>query len=166
MATTTVNYGSATSITCTLTSLASDGWRQSAEVSNTSNKYVDALVSGSIQIGSPTADGTIEIFAYGSVDGTIYSGGLGTTDQGITWGTTGSTSVHGYAQLKLLEVLDIDDTDDSEDVEWGPVSVAAAFGGILPEKWGIVVHNVTGASLHATGTNNAQKYQGVKFDTA
>jgi hypothetical protein len=166
VATATINYASAASITCTLTSLASAGWRQSAEVSNTTNKYIDALVAGSIQAGSVTADGTIEVYAYGSIDGTVYSGGLGTTDQGITWGTTGSTSVHGYNQLKLLQVLDVDDTDDNEDIEFGPVSVASVFGGVLPEKWGVIVKNNTGASLHATGTNNAIKYQGIKFDSA
>lgn len=162
----TTKYATATSITCTLTSLASAGWRQSNQVDNTSNEYIDALVSGSIQIGAPSADGTIEVYAYASLDGSIYSGGLGSSDAGITWGTTGSTSVHGYAQLKLLEILDVDDTDDSEDVEWGPVSVAAAFGGVLPPYWGVVFKNNTGASLNATGTNNALKYVGITLESA
>lgn len=166
MATTTINYASPASVTITVTSLADSGYRESTAVDNSTNKYIDALVGGKIQIGAPSADGTIAIYAYGSYDGTEYSAGLTGSDGTVTWGTTGSTGLDGYLNLPLLGVISVDATDDNDDARWGPFSVAQAFGGILPQKWGIVIKNSTGASLHATGTNNECQYTGIKFDVA
>jgi len=169
MATATINYASTgTAITITMTSLADGGYRESAAVTNATNKYLDALVGGSIQVGAVAADGTIEIYAYASADGgTTYSGGLAGTNETITWGTTPATSsVNGVSQLVLLGVLDVDTTDDNNDIEFGPYSIAAAFGGVLPEDWGLVVGNSTGTAFHATGTNNGLHYSGIKYDSA
>lgn len=168
MATANVAYATSAGITCTVTSLADGGYRESAAVDNGTNLYMDALVSGSIQVGAVAADGTISIFAYGSVDGgTVYSGGLAGTDETITWGTTPSTSsVEGFNNLKLLGVVSVDTTDDNNDIEFGPFSVAAAFGGVLPKSWGIVVLNETGVALHATGTNNTFDYTGITYTSA
>jgi hypothetical protein len=152
-------YGSATSITITLTSLGSAGYRESTAVDNTSNLYLDAFVGGITQIGAVTADGQIEIYAYGSWDGTSYTAGVTGSDATITWGTTGG--VDGYNDLIPLGTAAVDTSDDNDDVEWGPFSIATAFGGRLPPKWGIVVKNSTGTAFHATGTNNAVKYRGV-----
>ena len=160
-------YAASAAITCTLTSLADGGYRESAGVNNTTNRYMDALVGGSIQVGAVTADGTISVFAYGSADaGGIYSGGLAGTDETITWGTTpASSSVEGFNQLKLLGVISVDTTDDNNDIEFAGFSVAAAFGGVMPEKWGIVVLNETGVALNATGTNNEIHYQGITYES-
>jgi hypothetical protein len=166
MGTVTTNYDTTGTVTITLASLANGAYQCSEVKDNTTDKYVDIVVGGSIQIGAPTADGTIEIYAYGSYDGTTYTGGVPGTNTTITWGTTGATSVHGYSQLKLLQVLDVDDTDDNKDVIWGPVGIAQAFGGVLPIKWGLVIRNVTGVILHATGTNNEVQYMGIKYDYA
>lgn len=166
MATVTTNYTAAASLTLTVTSLADGGYRESTAVDNSTNKYVDALVGGKIQIGAPGADGTIAIYAYGSYDGTEYTAGVTGTDGTITWGTTGSTGLDGFNNLPLLGVVSVDATDDNDDCRWGPFSVAQAFGGVLPTKWGVVVKNSTGASLHATGTNNECQFQGIKFDVA
>jgi hypothetical protein len=164
MATATINYTAAASVTITLTSLADAGFRESTAVDNSTNKYMDALVGGKIQIGAPSADGTIAIYAYGSYDGTEYTAGLTGSDGTVTWGTTGSTGLDGANNLPLLGVISVDATDDNDDARWGPFSVAQAFGGVLPTKWGIVIKNSTGASLHATGTNNECQFMGIKYD--
>lgn len=164
MATATINYTAAASVTITLTSLADAGFRESTAVDNSSSKYMDALVGGKIQIGAPSADGTIAIYAYGSYDGTEYTAGLTGSDGTVTWGTTGSTGLDGANNLPLLGVISVDATDDNDDARWGPFSVAQAFGGVLPTKWGIVIKNSTGASLHATGTNNECQFMGIKYD--
>lgn len=166
MATATINYTAAASVTITLTSLADAGFRESTAVDNSTNKYMDALVGGKIQIGAPSADGTIAIYAYGSYDGTEYTAGLTGSDGTVTWGTTGSTGLDGANNLPLLGVISVDATDDNDDARWGPFSVAQAFGGVLPTKWGIVIKNSTGASLHATGTNNECQFMGIKYDVA
>lgn len=129
---------------------------------------MDVQLNCSIQVGTPTADGTISVFAYGSMEGeTIYDGGLNGADETITWGTTPSTSsVEGYNQLRHLRTISVDGTDDNNDIEFTIGSIAAAFGGVMPAYWGIVVLNETGAALHATGTNNAFNGVGIKYEDA
>lgn len=168
MATASQNRAAAAAITIDVDSLADGGYRCSAVVDNSANLYLDAQINLSIQVGAVAADGTISIFAYGGADGTtIYDGGLNGADETITWGTTPSTSsVEGFNQLKLLGVISVDTTDDNNDIEAMIGSVAAAFGGVLPARWGIVVLNETGVALHATGTNNAFDYVGIKYDSA
>lgn len=168
MTTVALSLGTRTAITITLTSLANGGYRESAEVDNSSNLYVDALVEGSIQVGAVSADGTISIYAYGNLGDTVYTGGLAGTNETITWGTTpSSSSVEGFNQLPLLGVVSVDATDDSSSssgqIEFGPYAIAPAFGGVMPAKWGIVVLNSTGTGFHATGTPNGIWYRGVKY---
>lgn len=166
MPTLTINYAAAASLTLGLVSLADAGWRESTAVDNSVNKYVDAHVGGKIQIGAVAADGTISFYAYGSYDGTEYTAGVTGSDGTITWGTTGATGVDGFNDLFFLGAIAVDTTDDNDDKRWGPFSVASAFGGILPTKWGIVVRNSTGTAFHATGTNNECQFIGIKYDVA
>lgn len=166
MATANIAYAAAASVTITVTSLADGGYRESTAVDNSSNKYVDALVGGKVQIGAVGADGTFSIFAYGSYDGTEYTAGVTGSDGTITWGTTGTTGVDGYLNLPLLGVVSVDTTDDNDDVRWGPFSVAQAFGGVLPTKWGVIIKNSTGTAFHATGTNNECQFQGITYTIA
>jgi len=152
----------------TLASLAAAGYRESAGVSNAINLYMDALVGGSIQVGAvgATVGQSINIYAYASSDGgTVYSGGLAGVDETIMWGTTpASSSVVGYLNLVRLGSAAVDPTNDANnDIEFGPFSVADAFGGVLPADWGIVIENNTDAALHATGTNNVLHFSGVNF---
>ena len=172
MTTASINYKSLTSIaaiTATLTSLADGGYRESAGVDNATELFIDALVAGSIQVGAVTADGTIKVYAYASMDnGVIYDGGLIGTDETIVWGTTPSTSsVEGFKQLKLLDVISVDTTDDDNDIEFVcKNSVASVYGGVMPLNWGVVILNDTGVAFHATGTSNSLGYQGIKYDNA
>lgn len=159
MATTTLNYSTAQSVTLTATSLADTSWRQSASVDNGTNLFIDAHIGGSIQTGTtPTAGGTIDIYAYGSYDGTNFTAGASGTDAAYT-----ADGEEGL--FKPLETIVVDATSN-QDYVWGPVSVAQAFGGILPETWGIVIQNNTGAALNATGTNNEVQFFGIKYTSA
>lgn len=166
MTTLTINYASAATVTISPASVADGGYRESTAVDNTTNKYVDALVGGIVRVGAVSADGTIAIYAYGTYDGTEYTAGVTGSDGTITWGTTGSTGVDGHQNLPLLGVVSVDTTDDDDYVRWGPFSVAAAFGGTLPSKWGIVIKNSTGVAFHATQTSSECQYIGIKYDNA
>jgi hypothetical protein len=44
--------------------------------------------------------------------------------------------------------------------------VAAAFGGVLPEKWSIAIRNYTNLTLDATEGNHKKIYQGVYASVA
>lgn len=161
MATAALNYAASAAITITLASLASSAssagvGRQSAAVDNTSNLYIDALVGGKINTGTTTASTIIEILAFGSYDGTSYSGGAGASDAGLTLIPT------NRFLLKALAYIFVPDTT-ARVYTWGPVSVAQLYGGVLPPKWGVFVLNSSGATLNATSANHEIKYSGVKF---
>ena len=122
MATTSMNYSTAQTVTITLTSLTDGSYRQSASVDNGTNKYIDAHIGGSVQTGtSPTAGNLIEIFAYGTYDGTNFTAGASGSDAAYT-----ADGEEGL--LKRLEVIEVDATSN-QDYVWGPVSRSP--GGVL-----------------------------------
>lgn len=159
MATLNVAYGSSTALTWTPESLANAAYDFSTAVDNGTNLYVDVLVSGKMTTGtSPTASRTIVIFAYGEDGNGQYTSGISGTDGG----TPGTGE---QVQCPVVAVIPTDNTSNHT-YEWGPVSLASLFGGILPKKWGLGCYNDTGVALHATGSNQAARYQGVTFTIA
>lgn len=163
MAVTTPTYGAAVTLTITLASLASDtnliAGRQSTIVDISSSTIMDAQIGGKITTGTtPTTARQIELWAFGSYDGTTYGAGAGATDANFS--PTGEKTL-----MRLLAVIDTDATSNHI-YEFGPVSLAEAFGGLPPRKFGVfVVHN-TGVALHATGGNHEIKYTPVTLTTA
>ena len=158
MATTSQLYSSWTALTITLASLAAAGWRESTAIDNTSNLYDDVHVGGSIMTGTTPTASPIEVYFYGLADGTVYTGGASGTDAAYT--ADGEETL-----FPVCQIISADTTSDQAYV-FGPVSVRAAFGGIMPSKWGIVVKNGTAAALNATGGNHVIKYMGVKTTIA
>lgn len=161
MAVTTTTHGTSTSITITsLDSLAADGWASSTPITGSTD--IDSLVVLTFAPGAVASDGTVAVYGYASADGgTTYTAGVPATDAAITWGTSGSTSVNGSNNLPLLGVGDVDSTDGAESIIIGPFSVGAAFGGVLPERWGIIVHNDTDATSDASG--HSAHYRGITY---
>ena len=149
-------YGSSNqSITITLNSLADDALRASTAVDNSSNCFLDALVQLKINNteGAPTGDKNLLVYAYGTADGgTTYSGAV-----------TGSDAAYGAVAGQMIEncpLLGIIHCDaDDEAFESDLMSMAAAFGGVLPDHWGIIVKNQLGVALSASG--HSAFYQGV-----
>jgi hypothetical protein len=139
-------------ITCTITSLGSTSARQSTAVDNSTNLYLDALVFVTVKTSASAlgAGPYVNVYAYGTADG-------GTT---YTDGATGSDAAYTLISppnLKLIGIISTPSTSTS--YKAGPFSVAQVFGGVLPEKWGIIVENQTGQSLDASV--GAAIYQGV-----
>lgn len=163
MTTHTPNYGSPVTHTITLASLASDtnlvaGREGTAIDQSGTDDAIDALVGGKVTTGtSPTASRQIEVWLYGSYDGTSYSG--------AATGSNANLTPSEKTLLKLLTIIPTVNTSDKT-YAWGPFSVAQAFGGVLPPKWGVfIVHN-TGVNLNATSGNHEVKHTPVKFESA
>jgi hypothetical protein len=162
MTTATPLYGTTTAMTITLASLASDtnlvAGRQSTVAANGTDDAIDALVGGKVTTGTtPTASKQIEVWLFGSYDDTEYSAGAGASDANLTPDTK--------TLLKLLTIIPTVNTSDKA-YRWGPFSVAQAFGGVMPENWGVyIVHN-TGVNLNATGGNHEVHYTPVKYESA
>lgn len=154
-------YGTSNqAITITLASLAASATvgRSSTAVDNTSNLFLDALVFGLIETGTVSGDKQVLVYAYGTADGgSTYSGKNGAN---AISGTDAGFTRADPTDLKLIGVLPC--PTSSVVMSFGPYSIAQAFGGVLPDHWGIVLFNDTGAALSATAGNNKAWYQGVQ----
>jgi len=149
-------YGSSgQTITITLASLASGSARESDPIDNSTNLYLDALVMLQLK----TAAGSIgsDPWAY------VYV--LGTVDGGTTWpdpatGANAAITPSKNTKARLLGAVNL--AAASTTYKGGPWSVAAAFGGVMPQKWSIVVLNNCGVALDSTEGNHAKLYQGIQ----
>lgn len=140
-------------ITCTFTSLVQNNMRASTAVDNTTNLFLDALVSVLVKTNAAGTSNTgyVAIYAYGTVNG-----GTNYTD-GVT-GTDANFSATNPPNIRIIGVINAN--VNATTFSGGPFSVAAAFGGTLPDHWGIVVENQTGATLDAA--TGSSFYQGVQ----
>ena len=154
-------YGTASDLTITLASLASDTnlltGRESATIDNTANLYLDILISGKITAGtSPTAARSIEVWAVGSWDGTNWPDVFDGTESAET-----ITSADIKASVaRYLAAMATANTSDRA-YHFGPVSLASAFGGTLPPKVVLFITHSTGQNLNSTAANHQIRLQPV-----
>ena len=149
-------YGATTAITITLNALVDDALRESTAVDNGTTKFMDAQVQVKIEThasSTPTGEKDVLIFAYGSADdGTSYSGNASGAD--AAYGAAEPQNEGNLKQIGRIEVV-----TENLIYESDLMSIASAFGGKLPEDWGIVVMNRTGFALGST--NCSAFFQGI-----
>ena len=141
-------------VTVSVASLANNSARQSTVIDNSTNVFLDALVQLKIKTGasSTATTGYVNVYAFATVDGgTTYTENAGASDAAITL----------TAPPNAVLIGRINCVANATTYYSSPLSVAAAFNGVLPEKWGIIVENKTGGTLDSTAGNHAAKYQGV-----
>lgn len=159
MATVNVKYATNAAITITLNSLASSqtAMRASTSVDNSVNLYVDALVAVVLATatGTPANDQAVYVYAYGQIDGTNYTAGVTGSDAAFT--------ATNPPNLPLIGVVAFP-AQNTTATTYGPFSVAQAFGGVLPTKWGIVVENFTGLAL--ASASMSANYTGINATVA
>lgn len=170
MTTLTTNYGSTTTIALDLSSLATSSTFvagiESAEIDNTSNKYVDCIVQSKGIVGhastAPTVGQMIAVYVWGS-DTSLATTPLDTLDGTSSTETLSHISVLNSLRFAAAPTVTVATAALSYYVL--PFSVAALFGGVMPKYWGLfVAHNHTGAL--GSSNNNLFTYTGVKFDAA
>lgn len=157
-----LKYAASVALTVTnLHSLASAqdwaaGWT-SASINNTSTLYNDVLLSGTFSTHASNRQiGQINVYAYAAMNDTptwpdIFSTG--------TEGTEGAVVFHDTEQrdsaTRLLASIAVD-SGASEIYTFAPVSVAQAFGGVLPPYFAIYVAQnaatTTTAGLASSGS--------------
>ena len=160
MATASQVRGSTTSHTITLASLAASATagREGTAIDNTTDLAIDAELFGKITTGTtPTPGGSIEVWVYGSGDGSNYGGGASGTNAALT--PTASSL------LSLALIIPVTATSNVTHTFYAG-SVAALFGGVLPAKWGVFVRNNTGVALNATAGNHAIQHRTIKYASA
>jgi hypothetical protein len=172
MATTSLSYTDWASVgsSSALDTLAGAAYWGSIEVDNGTNAYVDALVGGKIVFGaSHVAGDTCNVYVTGNYDtatATAWGGGIGTA-LNLASGTDGNTVLtvdteHNEVNLILLGVVECSAASSTE--HFGPWSVGAAFGGMLPQKYAFVIQNVDATA--ALGSTHALGIVGVKYTSA
>lgn len=160
-----INYGTAVAMTVTnLHSLASSqtwvgGWT-SAGVDNGTNEYEDYLISAQFTThASNRQAGQLYVYAYGNYGDTAFSAGnpdlFATGTEGTEGAATFTASQQRDAGLRLLWGMASTNTA-SQIYVMPPTSLAAAFGGWVPDQWALwVTHNLTTtttAGLAASGS--------------
>jgi hypothetical protein len=154
-------YGTAADLTITLAGLATDAnlltGRESATIDNTSSLVLDYLVSGKITSGtSPTTAKSIEVWAVGSWDGTNWPDVFDGTESAET-----ITSSDIKASICRSVAAMATSATSNVAYHFGPVSLAAAFGGVLPPKVVLFVTHSTAVALNATAGNHQIRIQPV-----
>lgn len=142
-------------LSITLDALADDAYRQSLVVENTYKRYFDALVQLQVNVtaGAPAGDKNCLVYAYGGAGGGApFSGGASGLNEEF-----GSVVGQLISNCPLLGIVTLDAASEvfTSDV----FSIASAFGGVVPDEWGIIVMNQSGQVLAAA--NNKAWYQGI-----
>lgn len=132
----------------TLASSATAGWK-SAFVDNTTILAEDYELNMmfTMPATSPANDKAVYIYLYaGYYDGSTWYYADGGTATAID-GNEGTYTIASPNNLVLFEVLNY--TTASMVIKMGGRYIARAFGGKMPDGWGIVVVNYTGATFSA-----------------
>lgn len=155
-------YASSAAFTFTLASLATSSTRvagaESTAIDNTTNKYLDYIVSGKVTTGtSPTDAKQIDLWVYASFNDTpLYPDSIDGTD------STETITSEGIRNGALVLVKSIATNNTSDRTYWfAPFSVAALFGGRMPKFFGLFLAHDTGVNLNSTGSNHAFYHTGV-----
>ncbi|MHB2016967.1 MAG: hypothetical protein ACYCW6_08495 [Candidatus Xenobia bacterium] len=152
------SYAASAAINCTLASLANGSSQQSDAVNNAVNLYDDVLVSLAYSTGTGTVgNGRLLIWAFGAMDDVPnYTDGAGAYNAAF--------ATANIANAKLLAIAVA--AAASTHYNAGPWSLANAFGGRLPQQWGIIVQNDQGNALDSTAANFVLEYIGVQYTVA
>ena len=159
MATSKIAYAAdeAIAVTAWGTGLAATQYASSALFDNTTNLYVDVLVGGILQLDATTpVAGNIYIAGnYQTATATDMTGGI----DALFDAATEETADVGFNPLNLIFLTSVaveaTTPATAQGYHWGPVSVAQAFGGIMPQKFFLVLHNNTAGTMAASSNVNA-----------
>lgn len=138
MATITAVVGTRTSLTTSaLDSLANGTYVSAGTLNHTTNDPLDVLIEVKVTPGTVSGNKQVVVFAQKSLDGTNFESGpvsgTTTTDEpNLTFVGVVPCNTNSTAQTRVF-------------------SLAAAFGGVLPQQSKIIVKNDSGAALAASG---------------
>jgi hypothetical protein len=168
MATIAISYSANNAITLDVSSLATSAtWVagvESAEIDNTTNLYVDAIVDvKGITWGASTntVGQQMRVYVWGS------DVSLGTTAIGTLDGTSSAETITAETRdaLKLAATASALVTTADLVYYIQPFSIAALFGGVMPKFWGLFFAHSLTSSVAASQSGKFQ-YTGIKYTSA
>lgn len=164
---TTLTYSANNAITFDLSSLGTSSTfiagRESTQIDNTSDQFLDALVNVKGITGhastTPSIGQLIRLFVWGS------DVSLATTAIDVLDGTDSAETLSHLGVLNSLReaaTSGVTATIAANVYYIQPFSVASLFGGVLPKFWGLyLAHNHTGAL--AASQTGLFTYTGIKY---
>lgn len=170
MSTAQLTYGSNTAITFDISSLAGSSTfvagRESTQIDNTTDRFIDAIVTCDGINGhastAPTVGQRIALYLWGS------DVSLATTPIDVLDGTDSAETLGHVSVLNSLKFVAAPQvTVATANLKYWimPFSVAAHFGGVMPKFWGLfLAHNHTGAL--AASQSGIWSYHGIEYDIA
>ena len=170
MTTQNIAYSSNTAITMDLSALGSSSTfiagRESNQIDNTTDKFIDALVRGRFIVGTtPTLPCELDIYVWGS-DISLATTAIDVLDGTDSAETLTNTTVlaNGLVLARACPVL-VNTSDKTYYVT--PFSVAKLFDWIMPKFWGLfVAHNMTAALKTDAGNTNSFSFNGITYTSA
>ena len=161
MASVKLAYASSSNLTITLASLATDSnlltGREGTAVDNSTNLYIDYLISGKITTGtSPTDVKEIRVYVVAELDDSTWPDVFDGTDSAETI----TSAQIREALCKPVVFLQTNNTSDRT-YSFTGISVAALFGGTCPRKFVVFVTHNTGVNLNSTSGNQQITVKGV-----
>lgn len=124
------------------------GW-ESAVIDNTSNLYLDYLISAKFTVESASLSaGQIRIHIVPLLDDSTYPGGFDGTESAET---TPLDDANGTAAGAVLCKTILTDTTASQVYYCAPFSVRSFFGGVCPAKFVVFITQSTGTTLETSG---------------
>lgn len=166
----TLRLGTEAALTVSPASLASSTTRVAGRESTaiacasvTPANPVDFIVAGKITLGtSPTAGKVVQVWVYASYNDTpTYPDSFTGSDSARS-----ATSENVRDAALKLGAVGVSDATTGRVLWLAPFSVAALFGGNLPQAWGIWIVHDTGVALDATAGNHAFWYTPVYANVA
>lgn len=170
MATVNVAYSANTAITFDISSLGTSAtWvvgRESSQIDNTANLYVDCIVNVDGIVGhastAPTIGQSINLWCWGA-DTSLATTPIDVLDGTDSAETLGHVSVRDSLRLAGVATVTVATAGLSYYIQ--PFSVAQLFGGIMPKFWGLfLAHNHTGAL--AAAQSGLFSYNGITYTVA
>ena len=166
----TQRFGTAASVTITLASLASTSGlasgRASTVITSSATECVDFMVGGLVTASSQTLGSSnkqYEIWSYGTYEatGVNYTGGATGSDADLT-----TVSKSNMRLLTVIPTAAVPAT--SSPYAFGPFSIAQAYGGALPSRWGIFVTHNSCTAIHAgvVSSYNEIRYTPVYYQSS
>jgi len=142
------SFGTKTTITCTLTSLADGASRQSTVWDMGAGNQIDEFVMMRT-LGLAGSIDYVFVYVFGALD---------TTSDHFTDAAGASDAAFTTANIKNSPLLGSVAMNGVTGVKAGPFSVASAFGGFLPAEGGLIVNNESAAALSATAGDHVLEY--------
>lgn len=155
-----LTYATPTNTLITLASLASTSARESSAVDNTSTRYDDVIFQLWVKttMGTLTADKAVYVYFYGA-----NSAGNFPALPAVT-GTDAAITLAVGSSYNIGQPLAINLVNTATTMRSQPTSVGQFFGGVLPNYWGFIVHNMsTGVALDPTEANHGHTYTGIYY---